>query len=307
MTPCVLISYAHWMANGRRDKSFDRVLEEAPCALRIMVDSGAFTAHQTGAKFDLNKYKEFLSGLRAEYPRHDFEAIQLDVIGDPDASVENFLQMLDCDVPILPVVMRGMTAAQIQVLSSHAKHRFAVGGIAKAATSESVRFLKYLVDSFPAVMSDCHLLGFRRVQHLGWIPHGSVDVSSWSISGQYGGVQALRTISSINPLLLGKRPVDRSVISAWLSAGQTEETICRVLQDSEASRYGGRDLSAFDPRLQIKAGKSGHFILSVISWSVAAVNQKKIIGSDMFFSSTVPAQLGFVVKCIDFLNRRNNE
>lgn len=76
--------------------------KEATCG-RIMVDSGAFTAHTTGRIISLGEYAEYLERWRGCWDH----AVTLDVIGDSAATARNTRKLHDRGLPVMPVFTRG--------------------------------------------------------------------------------------------------------------------------------------------------------------------------------------------------------
>lgn len=93
----VLLSYAM-----NADVDLRGVRARMPCG-RIMVDSGAFTAHTTGKTITLDGYAAFLERGAGAWDH----AVTLDVIGDPVASARNTRKLHERGYRVMPVFTRG--------------------------------------------------------------------------------------------------------------------------------------------------------------------------------------------------------
>ena len=70
----------------------------------LIIDSGAFTAWNTGINISLDNYCKFLDSISSLEP---FHAVQLDVVGNPDETYKNYLNMRDRGYDVMPVFTRG--------------------------------------------------------------------------------------------------------------------------------------------------------------------------------------------------------
>jgi len=78
----ILIAYPYF------SKAVIKKLREMErCEYRLIVDSGAFTAWNTGKKIELDDYCKFLDSISEFAP---YRAVQLDVLGDPEKSWVNY-------------------------------------------------------------------------------------------------------------------------------------------------------------------------------------------------------------------------
>ena len=103
----VLVAYPYFSQSTRE------VLEANAGTYRLIVDSGAFTAWNTGKEIKLDDYCAFLDTIAHLRP---FHAVQLDVFGDPEASQRNYETMVSRGYDVMPVFTRGESPEQLEHL-----------------------------------------------------------------------------------------------------------------------------------------------------------------------------------------------
>lgn len=110
LPPAFLFSFAY-MLNPQGQSEFEQWLEIAEKrGVYVFVDSGAFTEYIQKVRnrptlgITVDSYAKFLS----QYAQHIDVAFELDVIGDPEASYKQFLELMEypvsSQIPILPVM-----------------------------------------------------------------------------------------------------------------------------------------------------------------------------------------------------------
>ena len=97
MSVNILLSYAYY---SKEDLA--AVRRRLVCG-RLLIDSGAFTAHTTGKPIQLKEYAEYLDTWRGSWDH----AVTLDVIGDPVASKRQTRKLHAMGLPVMPVFTRG--------------------------------------------------------------------------------------------------------------------------------------------------------------------------------------------------------
>lgn len=121
-----LVSYAY-LPNQESAARYFRDLRAAG-AKKIMLDSGAFTVHNSGGEVDLKKYAEAIHTLAPDY------YVQLDVIGDADGTRRNLELMREAGLKPLPVFTRGAPFEHLVRLLDEGEDYICLGNIAKADT-----------------------------------------------------------------------------------------------------------------------------------------------------------------------------
>lgn len=153
-------------------KSFERSRERIKVRDWVM-DSGAFSAHNSGAVIDLDEYIETCQRLLATDDLLT-EVFSLDVIGDHKASLRNCEKMWKAGVPAIPTFHVGSPEdALIEMAKTYPK--IALGGAVGYGGKE-----KWAEQCFARVYP-------KRIHGLGWggrrgilaLPWHSVDASNW--------------------------------------------------------------------------------------------------------------------------------
>lgn len=142
----------------------------------IMLDSGAYTAYTKGAIINLDELMEYLEWFRPQY------ALQLDVIGDEEATWKNYKKMLDRGLEdVMPVIHLGASDQHIRRVLQTTSFA-ACGGLVGQPTSKQIKWLDY-VWSFPEARElkvKLHVLGVFSREILTRHPFYSADSSSLS-------------------------------------------------------------------------------------------------------------------------------
>ena len=91
---------------------FKSLSEKDPSTFRLIVDSGAFTAWNTGKNINFNDYLKFLKTIPNNW---DYKAVQLDVFGNAEATYINYIKMLQLGFKdIMPVFTRGDSLERLE-------------------------------------------------------------------------------------------------------------------------------------------------------------------------------------------------
>ncbi len=103
-----------------------------------VMDSGAFSAKNSGVEIDLQEYIDTCQELLETDPKLS-EVFALDVIGDWRASVKNYETMWKAGVPAIPAYHIGEPEELLLDLAS-AYNKIAVGGMAKLRGHTKLQF-----------------------------------------------------------------------------------------------------------------------------------------------------------------------
>lgn len=161
-------------------------LAEVRAALRcgrLMVDSGAFSAHSSGKAIAVPGYAAHLERWRG-YWHH---AITLDVIGDPAASARNTRALHERGLPVMPVFTLGGRLAEFDAMVADSRY-VAVGGnvgASKAAVRDRAAMLQRRA---LAAGGGIHLLGVGSMASLRAVRPYSADTSSCSSMFRFGNL-----------------------------------------------------------------------------------------------------------------------
>ena len=175
-TPRVLFSYAY-LRTAKGDP-FAAVPEAD-----IIIDSGAFTAHSSGVPIALSDYIAFLE----DHHRRARFAFSLDVIGDPVASMRNWLKAQERlpDVPLVPTWHIGSDVKHLEAICAKTDYASIGGAVPHfrkrdALMRELIRAHRIARDHG----TQLHGLGVTATDAVIKLPWASVDSSSWTIPGR---------------------------------------------------------------------------------------------------------------------------
>jgi hypothetical protein len=173
----ILIAYPYFKPKVRE------ILAEFPKEnYRLIVDSGAFSAYNSGHAIELPKYCEFLTDLKKDF--NDFDYVQLDVVFNEEKTKENYKRMLDLGFDPAPVFTRGADFDYFHELIEAKKYIF-VGGVQRGKGANN--FAKWVLENSGNYKEDrVHLLAYVRPDMINHYQPFSVDSSSWTAAGRYG-------------------------------------------------------------------------------------------------------------------------
>lgn len=140
----------------------------------LLLDSGAFTEFTTGKPVNIDLLIGFIKKYQPEY------AIQLDVIGDDDATWRNYQYMVDQGLHnILPVIHYKASEAHIKRVLEASDYVLLGGLVPLTRAPEKLRkWLDYLYANFGLKDKKVHALGVTTRWCLQRYPFYSVDSSS---------------------------------------------------------------------------------------------------------------------------------
>lgn len=145
--------------------------------IRLLLDSGAFTAWKTGKPIALDDYCKFLEAL----PIEPFRYFMLDVVGDPDATLKNYETMLKRGFKPVPIFTRG---AEVSMLNRYYKTSDCVGIGGLVGTRGSPGFVNGIMEHVRE--RKVHLLGFNRIEYLKIYKPYSCDSTNFLRAQKYG-------------------------------------------------------------------------------------------------------------------------
>jgi hypothetical protein len=166
--PAILISY--WYIHGYPLDTYK---------FRSMaLDSGAWSAFNSGAVIDLGEYTNFARDLKAKEPRLE-DVFALDVIGDWKAGLKNTEWMWKQGVEALPTFHPGEPWDVLKGLARDYP-KIGLGGVVKWPTK---RKKEWVEECFSRVWPcKIHGLGMASDEVTNAVPFHSVDVTSWEIA-----------------------------------------------------------------------------------------------------------------------------
>lgn len=147
---------------------------------RLIVDSGAFTAWNVGKEVKLDDYCKFLDSIECLRP---FQAVQLDVIGDPEKTWKNFLIMKQRGYDVMPVFTRGDSFERCNEMYSYTDY-IMLGGVSTGA--KNTNYVKWFMEQNGD--RKVHWLGFCNSDFVKHYKPFSIDSSSWSSGARFGSL-----------------------------------------------------------------------------------------------------------------------
>lgn len=212
--------------------------------VRLIGDSGAFSAHTGGTPIDLVEYAEWVRRWRDDL----LWAASLDVIGDPDATWRNWLLLRDRHgLATVPTVHAGTDPSVLDRYVTEGATLVGLGGMAGKGQAQkayrwAVAMFRRARDRHPGVRF--HLWGVTARKYLDHLPAWSAD-SSGALSrvmryghfgmfdphrgeavrvvldgrGVYQHSQVLRQVYGIDPSLIERaRPDNRQLLIELMAA-----------------------------------------------------------------------------------------
>lgn len=224
-----------------------------------VMDSGAFSAFNSGATVDLQAYIETCKRLAAEDPTLT-EVFALDVIGDHKASLKNCETMWKAGVAAIPCYHYGEPEDVLKVMARDYP-KIALGGVARKRLK-----LKndWAAQCFARVWpKKVHGFGFGSERSILDLPFHSVDASSWELApcgfgnwATYGKLQVRGSNQDLRVeveyyLRLEARARQRWKKEMALLEGQGPDVRLAVLCDTSEARY-----RALEPRKSTEEGRT---------------------------------------------------
>lgn len=269
---------------------YQALREKDPSSFRLIVDSGAFTAWNTGKTIHLEEYCKFLKTIPSDW---DYKAVQLDVYGDPKKTYENYLRMLDMGFDkIMPVFTRGDTLEQLEKLYTFTDY-IMFGGV--AIGSQNQNYVKWFLSNNKG--RKAHWLGFVQMPFIKHYKPFSVDSSSIYSAERYGTLQYYcggGTLKSILRTECSKRPPD-TVIHNLKKCGFTIDEILG-LQKQDAW-WGAAEV----PNSSLKGRAS---FMTVTSHVRRGLDVEENLGTRMYLALLRKDTIHTVMKALNFLKDR---
>lgn len=229
---------------------------------RFLLDSGAFTAHNSGKDVSLDEYCRFIENL----PLKPWRYFSLDVIGDAEATMRNYEIMIKRGFNPVPVFTNG---DKLNVLDEYYKTSDMVGvgglvGLKKNELLNSVYNTQKHVEG-----KKTHLLGFTRIEHLKKLRPYSCDSSSWETGSMFGNTR----------FYLGKGNFLKLERKDFI--GKPSERLLRLALEHGVDI---RDLASESRGW--RGGNSASRVASARAWLKCSIDVEKNIGTKLFLATS---------------------
>lgn len=149
-------------------------------SVRLLVDSGAFTAWKAGKSIALDDYCRFLETL----PVDPWRYFTLDVVGDAHGTMRNYETMLRRGFKPVPIFTRGEDPS---VLEDYYRHSEVVGVGGLVGTRKNRGFVNGLMKLIGK--RKVHWLGFTVFEYLKFYRPYMCDSSNWESGGRFGAIK----------------------------------------------------------------------------------------------------------------------
>tara|TARA_R110002153_G_scaffold217468_1_gene369924 strand:- start:216 stop:1193 length:978 start_codon:yes stop_codon:yes gene_type:complete len=230
----LLLSYWYY----RKDAdvaSTAAALDEATAAgvnIRLLIDSGAFSAHTQGAEITVESFAEWLDTICVpRYGDYITGIFNLDVIRNPEASWQNWNGLRELGHNTMPVVHLG---APTEVMDRYVKagaDYIGLGGLVKAPgrkrLSWAKRMHRHVRDEHPHVR--LHGLGVSGTEFTRKMPWFSVDSTSMIVSLMY---KVLRIYDPVQHKLVSEPMFDPSAPGRSRNQVQFSQSFQRTLRQT---------------------------------------------------------------------------
>lgn len=173
----VLLSYHYWKSELNKDRIKTIIIPEAK---NILIDSGAFSAHNAGIEISLSDYMNFIREVDVK------NYAGLDVIFNPEKTFENIQIMKSEGLNPIPTFHMGSEIKYLERLMDF--DYIALGGMVKNSNIHD-----WLMGVFNFIMLNkptmkVHGFGLTSVSICEVFPWESVDSTSWHNIGRNGFV-----------------------------------------------------------------------------------------------------------------------
>lgn len=178
--PALLVSWWYWKTFAAERKHYT--------FRNYSLDSGAFSAHNSGAVIDFVEYQEAAANLLANDPQCA-EVFALDVIGDWRSSLRNTETMWAAGIPALPTYHIGEPEHVLKHLAA-TYPKIAIGGAVGLNLSRKKEWVRQV---FARVWpKPIHGLGMASEQLAMGFPFHSMDATNWEMApAAYGNWKSM--------------------------------------------------------------------------------------------------------------------
>lgn len=244
---------------------------------RFILDSGAFSAFNSGHEIDLKEYTQFVKNREVDF---DF-AVQLDVVGNKKETIENLKYQLSCGAQVSPVFTRGMDYEYLDQITN--KHRLTFCGGLKMGVGAEMR--KY---GFPYIkklsnagrLNKCHLLGIGADEIAKTFRPFSMDTSTSTTTARYGALPLYNGFGKQKWYTRKTLKLERKKAAPLLARlGFKPEVLERLIHSDAAWR-------ATTPKFDIDEDRSLAQNICQVSVLLKNMDVEKNIGVKMFTACT---------------------
>lgn len=182
-----LLSY-HYIRRRKPPLVSPKAQALADAGFQLFLDSGAYSAFNSGATIDLEEFTDYVNETQAMWSC----IASLDVIGDAAASWRNFELMRRAGCDVIPVYHYGEPVEFLERMVAECKY-IGIGGVAQVGVGEPLFdwldhcFRTYICDADGRPKVKVHGFAVTSPQAIRLYPWYSVDSTSWAV-GKWGKV-----------------------------------------------------------------------------------------------------------------------
>lgn len=141
----------------------------------FMLDSGAFSAHNSGKNIDIDAYADYIKRNQDRITHY----FNLDVIGNPGASQANQKYLERLGLKPIPVFHYGSDDEWLEQLVDEGYDYIGLGGLAKMNSQKKIIAFITHCNKIINGRAKVHLLGVAAPQVLEWCDYYSCDSTSY--------------------------------------------------------------------------------------------------------------------------------
>lgn len=254
-----------------------QVIRENADIVRLLVDSGAFTAWKAGKKIELDDYCRFIESLPVEPWRY----FTLDVVGDPEGTLRNYETMLRRGFKPVPIFTRGEDPS---VLENYYKTSDVVGLGGLVGTQGNRGFVRGIMRHVGD--RKVHWLGFTVFDFVKLYRPYMCDSSSWTTGSRFGTFD----------LYMGRGRMVK-VTKAEMAEKPPQQILDRV-------RYFGLDPAGLGIKDNWHGGRTYNRILGGYSHVYLSHDIEHKLGTKQFLASTTGLETSILFDGRRQLNNR---
>lgn len=274
----ILIAYPYFSKSVEAElKNLDR------SDYRLIVDSGAFTAWNSGKEIKLDEYCSFLKTI--EYLKPDL-IVQLDVFGDPEQSWKNFLEMQKRGFHnVCPVFTRGDTLEMLEEMYTYTDYIF-FGGIVVGGKNHE--YVQWFLSKNKG--RKCHWLGFVKSDFMKKYKPESVDSSSWNTPSRYGNLALYDGFGNLKSMKREdfKKPPTAKTRKLLHTTG-IPMSMAKQLQNDEAWRIKTKEG-------WWQQGTETSYLISTIAHIKRAMAAERMLGTKIYLAACQEIQLRMLIR-----------
>lgn len=189
--PCHLISFVY--RGATMDKVVGGIVNSQKSSLRLLIDSGAFTAYTTGKVITVKEYGQWMFNFRREWEARvkSLYFFNLDVIGSQEESDVNLHKLEAMGLSPIPVFTFDADIKHLIYYLENYEY-IAFGGLVGRGSNTVMQWLDYCykqVNQYykqTGVLRKTHLLGVTKQKMLARYPLYSCDSSNWVFCLKFG-------------------------------------------------------------------------------------------------------------------------